>query len=334
MNTISVSTPSRLHFGLLRLHETAELSYGGLGLMIDRPRVELDVTAAPEWDVTGPAVDRATEFGKRALAKLGASRRPEALRICIRSNVPAHRGLGGGTQLGLAIAASVRQLAGLPLGTAVELAAAVGRGARSAVGSHGFLHGGLIWERGRPDDSPLSPLTDHAPLPAVWRVVLVGLPDGEGLSGDDERRAFSQLPNVPAGVSSRLEALAEGGALPAARTGDLAAFGEAVHEYGRIAGECFGAVQGGPYATPLVAELVEALRACGGVGVGQSSWGPTVFAFTPDKGSAAALVTNLRKSWRGPAFEATIAAADNRGAIIECRPECSHAPLPAHHSRP
>lgn len=334
MNMISVSTPSRLHFGLLRLHETAELSYGGLGLMIDRPRVELDAAAAPDWDVTGPAAARAAEFAQRALAKLEPSRRPAALRIRIRSSAPSHRGLGGGTQLGLAVAASVRLLAGLPLGTAAELAAAVGRGARSAVGSHGFLHGGLIWERGRPDDSPLSPLTERAPLPAAWRVVLVAMPGGEGLSGDDERRAFDQLPQVPAGVSRRLEELAENAALPAVRGGDLATFGEAVHEYGRIAGECFGAVQGGPYASRRVAELVEALRACGGLGVGQSSWGPTVFAFTPDEGSAATLVKSLRKSWRGPAFEATIAAADNRGAVIECRRQGTREPQPARQSRP
>jgi beta-RFAP synthase len=328
MITVTVSTPSRLHFGLLRLHDTAELSYGGLGLMIDRPRVELDVAAAPQWEVTGPAAARAAEFAQLALAKLDASRRPAALRIRIRSIVPSHRGLGGGTQLGLAIAASVRKLAGLPLGTAAELASAVGRGARSAVGSHGFLHGGLIWERGRPEGSLLSPLSDRATLPAEWRIVLVAPLAGEGLSGDDERRAFALLPAVPPPISQRLEALAEEGALPAARAADLKAFGGAVHEYGRIAGECFGAIQGGPYASPRVGELVEALSACGGHGVGQSSWGPTVFAFTPDESSARALVKNLRKRWRGPAFEATISAADNRGAIIECRHECTCDPSP------
>jgi beta-RFAP synthase len=334
MMTVSVSTPSRLHFGLLRLHETAELSYGGLGLMIDRPRVQLDVAAAPEWDVTGPAAERAAEFARLALATLEGSRRPTALRIRVRSIMPSHRGLGSGTQLGLAVAAGARKLAGLPLGSAAELASSVGRGARSAVGAHGFLHGGLIWERGRPGDSPLSPLTDRALLPPVWRVVLIATLSGEGLSGDNERSAFAQLPAVPPSVSCRLESLAEEGALPAARASDLAAFGEAVHEYGRLAGECFRAVQGGPYASPLVAELVEALRAGGGLGVGQSSWGPTVFAFTPDEGSAAELVKKLRNCWRGPAFEAVIAAADNRGAIIECRQECPGKLPTAPQSRP
>lgn len=329
MTTVSVSTPSRLHFGLLRLHETAELSYGGLGLMIDRPRVALDATVAQEWDVTGPTSDRAFEFARIVLAKVDALRRPAALRIRVRSIVPSHRGLGSGTQLGLATAASVRKLAGLPLGTAAELAVAAARGVRSAVGAHGFLHGGLIWERGRTGEAPLSLLTDRAALPAEWRVVLVAPPAGEGLSGDDERCAFAQLPAVPASVSRRLETLAEQGALPAARAGDLKAFGEAVHDYGRLAGECFDVVQGGPYASPLVAELVEALRACGGMGVGQSSWGPTVFAFTPNEDSAAALVKHLRKRWRGPAFEAVIAAADNRGAVIACRQECPCEPRSA-----
>jgi beta-RFAP synthase len=314
MTVVSVSTPSRLHFGLLRVHEAPRGSFGGLGLMIDRPRVELELEAAADWDVSGPSADRALEFARRAMANLDEALRPTALRIKIHTAVPPHRGLGGGTQLALAIAAGVRRIAGLPAGTAAELAASVGRGARSAVGTHGFLHGGLIWERGRPGGELLSPLSDRVALPPEWRIVLIAPTCGEGLSGADEAGAFAQLPPVPVAVTFRLERLAEDAILPAARAGDFANFSEAVYEYGRTAGECFAPIQGGPYASDEIARTIDALRGLGVTGVGQSSWGPTVFAYTADTDAAESLAARWGAQWSG---EISIAAADNRGAVIE-----------------
>ena len=317
MTHVVVSTPSRLHFGLLRLHEAPGRSYGGLGMMIDRPRVELQLAAAPEWSVNGPGAKRAAAFAKRALNSLDLPVKPSALHIEIRSIVPQHRGLGGGTQLALAIAAGLRELVGLPPGSATELAAAVGRGARSAVGSHGFVHGGLIWERGRTSKSPLSDLTERVALPSEWRIVLVTPPRGRGLSGTAERRAFNSLPPVPAVVTQQLELLAEQRILPAATAADVDAFGEAIHEYGRIAGDCFAAVQGGPYASPETAACVDALRSMGVRGVGQSSWGPTVFAITPSMAAAANVAKSLSESESWSKYAIDIASADNTGAQLK-----------------
>jgi beta-ribofuranosylaminobenzene 5'-phosphate synthase len=314
MTVVSVSTPSRLHFGLLRVHESPQASFGGLGLMVDRPRVGLEIEAAGAWEVSGPAAERAAEFARRAVANLDEALRPTALRIRIHTAVPMHRGLGGGTQLALAIAAGVRRIAGLPAGTAGELAVAAGRGVRSAVGTHGFIHGGLIWERGRPGGELLAPLSDCVALPPEWRIVLIAPTCGEGLSGADEAGAFMQLPPVPVEVTSRLERLAEDTILPAARAGDFANFSEAVYEYGRTAGECFAPIQGGPYASDEIARTIDALRGLGVTGVGQSSWGPTVFAFAASVADA----EELAARWRAQcSCETAIAAADNRGAIIE-----------------
>jgi beta-ribofuranosylaminobenzene 5'-phosphate synthase len=320
MTAVQVSTPSRLHFGLLRLHESAGRSFGGLGMMIDRPRVELQMSAASEWRVTGPESSRASEFAVLALQAIESPTKPSALAIAINSVIPQHRGLGGGTQLALAIAASVRQLTGLGAGTAEELAAAVGRAARSAVGTHGFLHGGLIWELGRAPGAALAELAARVALPSEWRVVLLAPPDRRGLSGAAERRAFDELPPVPPAISKQLETIAETDALPAATAGDCDAFGEAVYRYGRLAGECFASVQGGPYASPEVAACVARLRELGVRGVGQSSWGPTVFAIVPEERAATELTTRLRLEAPWSAYQMLIAAIDNRGAIVANSP--------------
>ena len=69
--------------------------------------------------------------------------------------------------------------------------------------------------------------------------------------------------------------------LPALAIEDVEAFGAAIYELNARAGDAFAAAQGGRYAGPTVAALIGRLRAAGIKGVGQSSWGPTVFAITP-----------------------------------------------------
>jgi predicted sugar kinase len=66
--------------------------------------------------------------------------------------------------------------------------------------------------------------------------------------------------------------------LPALGGEDLEGFGEAMYEFNARVGDAFAPAQGGRYAGPAVAALVARLRGLGVTGVGQSSWGPTVFA--------------------------------------------------------
>lgn len=316
MTIVRVSTPSRLHFGLLRVHESPTLSYGGLGMMIDQPRVELEAATADAWRSCGPDADRAEKSARKAVDALPGASKPRAMRLRVTASIPPHRGLGAGTQLALAAAAAVRRLAGLPPGTAAELAAMVDRGRRSAVGSHGFVHGGLIWERGRAVGETLAELTARVVVPGDWRIVLVAPRCAQGLCGGVEHSAFAALPQVPEAVTNRLLLLAEEQILPAADGRDLAAFGEAVYEYGRISGQCFAAIQGGPFASPAVEQCVEAIRHAGVRGVGQSSWGPTVFAITEDHAAARDLVARLQADPRWADHELRVAVPDHRGAVV------------------
>lgn len=312
----TIFTPSRLHFGLLRFEQTQGPSYGGLGVMIDAPRWLLTMRPAAVWTATGPCADRALQFAQRAIAAITSAGLPRALSIEVQNAIPEHCGLGGGTQLALAVAAGVRRLAGMPPAGAAELAAMVGRGRRSAVGSHGFVEGGLLWETGRLPHEPVAELCDRLPLPESWRFVLAAPRGAEGLSGAGEQIAFGRLPAAPQRVTERLIELAVTGILPAARAANCDAFGEGVYQYGRLAGECFAPVQGGPYASPQIAECVGLIRALGVRGVGQSSWGPTVFAVVDSPEQAAWLSGKLKHAAALAGCEVQIAAPDNRGAVI------------------
>ena len=84
------------------------------------------------------------------------------------------------------------------------------------------------------------------------------------------------------------------GMLPALMERDLDTFGEALHDFNARAGEVFAPVQGGTYAGRRVEEIVTFFRRRGVRGVGQSSWGPAVFAILGDEERAADLAQRLR----------------------------------------
>lgn len=313
-----VTAPARLHFGLLRFRQRHGPSYGGLGMAIDAPRTVVEASWGRAWSFVGPQRACAEAAARQALAAFAPATGPHApLAVRVLEVAERHQGLGSGTQLALAVAAGVRALCGLPHGSPQELAFAVGRGLRSAVGTYGFVHGGLIWERGRTEGESLGRLAARTALPQAWRVVLVHPRGQTGLSGVHERRAFEIAPPVEEATVRRLERLAESHILRAAQRADFDAFSEGVFEYGRMAGECFAAIQGGVYASAELAERVALIRAEGVRGVGQSSWGPTLFALVCDALEADALVDRLGALSRFGGCRFRIVGADNCGATID-----------------
>ena len=75
-------------------------------------------------------------------------------------------------------------------------------------------------------------------------------------------------------------------ALPALAEADLAAFGDAITRLQERLGDYFAAAQGGRFASPRVAAALARLDRLGATGIGQSSWGPTGFAFARDADEA------------------------------------------------
>src|SRR5262245_5116725 len=158
---VRVTAPTRLHFGLLHVPAAGAARwtsrvggdgwparhFGGLGLMLDAPRVEAVVADAAAWAGGGPSADRALAAARRFVDALPADRR-RPVAVAVRRCPPEHVGLGVGTQLALAVARGVAALRGLDGLSAEQLAARVGRGGRSAVGGHGFARGGVPLDGG------------------------------------------------------------------------------------------------------------------------------------------------------------------------------------------
>lgn len=324
---VRVTASSRLHFGLFSFGGEG-VQFGGAGVMIARPITRLRAVPSDNFSAWGPAAERVAAFAAEWMAyqREKASRRdwaaslaPElpAVRLDIESVAPSHVGLGSGTQLALAVAACLELLCGggeLP--GPDELAASVGRGRRSAIGTYGFCRGGLLVDDGKAESVRLATLAARVALPAEWRFVLVRPGTGVGLHGPDEIRAFQTLPPVSRETSDELRRQVRERLLPAARAADYDQFCAALYQFGHDAGMCFAAAQGGPYNGPVLSRLVARMRELGMHGVGQSSWGPTLFAVAADERQAEEWVGRLEAESTDAPLEVCVAAPDNQGASV------------------
>ena len=305
---VSVATGSRLHFGLIGWGPEHSRQFGGVGVMIEPPSLQLRASAAPAFSAHGPLAERAAAIVKRFVRHLQLNAVP-ACRLEIVSAPPEHAGLGTGTALALATASALTKFLRRGDGSLEELALATGRGLRSAIGAHGFNNGGLIYEDGKAAGDVLGRLQARVTLPSEWRFVLVRTGSPPGLGGDEERRAFELVPATPVKTSAELRRFAADVIVPAARGNDFQTFSTAVADYNRLAGSCFASVQHGDYASAEIADLVAALRNRGIDGVGLSSWGPTVFAMVPDESAAHELVSWLVRERGYEAGRVSIASA-------------------------
>lgn len=321
-DSLTLEIPSRLHFGLLSFGHPNERQFGGAGLMIRRPGIQLLGEPADGFTVDGLHRDRVLEFARRWAVYYGSARQPRPLPHCrleVASAPPQHTGLGVGTQLGLGVAAALHVMEGEPCPPPLQLACSVQRGLRSAIGAYGFFQGGFIVERGKLPHETLSPLDVRLDLPDNWTIVLISPPPvsegpSVGLSGRAEYRAFATLPAVPPEVTREMTRELQYRLLPAVAAGDFEPFAESLYRYGYLAGRCFAPIQSGPYHSPLAAKWVERLRELGVQGVGQSSWGPTLFAFQPDPESANHLAQTLASEWQLDESQILITGPCNRGA--------------------
>ena len=316
---VEVHSPTRLHFGLVSFGGQSRRGFGGIGAMVAPPVLRVRVSSAQQFAVQGPLADRA-ENVTRELVRLGRLPAELPCRIEIVEAPGEHRGLGVGTQLSLAVATALLRWFDRPTADIGELAVALGRGRRSAIGAHGFVHGGLLVDGGvgEPPGAArqIAPLVARVEMPTAWRFVLLAPRDAEGLSGSAERAAFDRLPPVPDEVTAELCREIMLGLLPAAVEADCDSFGESLYRYGRLAGSCYRSVQGGAYGSPRLEALVQRARELGARGVGQSSWGPTVFALLPEQSAAVHFVERLRQAPEGAQLSALIAAPDNTGAQV------------------
>ena len=312
---VTVSAPARLHFGFLDLHGGLGRRFGGLGLALAEPETVIDMHSAPANMASGPQADRAARYLERIADNLGIGGGHE---VVIHAAIPEHAGLGSGTQLALAIAAGLRRLHARAPDLAAD-ANLLDRGRRSGLGAAFFSEGGVVLDGGRTASGGPAPAVARLPFPDDWRVLLILDPARQGIHGSAEISAFDALPTFPAELAAHLCRLAVMQALPGLAERNFSSFSRAVTEIQARVGDYFAPIQGGRYSSPGVAALLDLLETNGVEGFGQSSWGPTGFAFAPSPAEAARLIVIAKPLAADLGLELRIVSGRNHGATTSVR---------------
>lgn len=313
MTRCRITTGARLHFGPLALSSASCRYFGGLGMMIADPGVELTLEANEPNSVIAPPdlVERVTATANRLEASTG---RPLHGQLTVVKQIPPHSGLGSGTQLELAMARLHAWQLGEDCTDTRTLAERTTRGARSAIGIGGFTEGGFLVDVGRKPNQQMGLISQRLDVPEPWPVLLISKRRVTGLSGTDERSVFQTMPEMPLATTQVLSYLALLQIVPSLQERDYDQFSLGLRTYGRTVGEFFARFQDGAWVHPSMKGIAENLWQNTSYAFAQSSWGPTLAAILPDEAAATALAKRLGENF---GVECLITRPLNRGASME-----------------
>ena len=228
--------------------------------------------------------------------------------------IPAHAGLGSGTQLALAIGSAVAVLEGLPLDLN-EIAARLERGKRSGIGIGTFEQGGAVLDGG-PAQASCRRCSRASPSRAAGACCSSSIRPRPACMAQ-RSRGLCRAAGFPRKRNRRSHQARSAGALPALAAEDFKAFCDEVGYLQKKMGAYFAPIQGGPYVSAGVAAVLNGLGD-GITGLGQSSWGPTGFAFAASEAEGQGLLAAARGMDGSAKFDLSSHEAD-KPAVIETR---------------
>jgi beta-ribofuranosylaminobenzene 5'-phosphate synthase len=326
--TLRIRTPSRIHFGLIDMNGEVGRIEGGLGVALDEPGVELCARRAGKVSIGGRVAlpDRTREQLESLCACFRQKYPVAGVDLEIERVIPGHSGLGSGTQLAMAVGLAFSVLYDLNL-TSTQLAILALRGGTGGIGYLAFDKGGFVGDGGHRFGGPGGktafaptaasvafpppPILFHSPLPSHWRVVLA-LPVGRIVHGEEERALFAQNCPVPSEEAAQSARLALMKILPAVIEADLEAFGAGIEAMQRLGFKRYEIAR----QVETVHDTMAEMRRLGLRGVGMSSWGPALFGFTdagPERDRATAQALESFGARRG-GITLFVTKASERGA--------------------
>ena len=317
-----VSVGPRIHFGFQNLSLAHDRLYGGIGVALDSPRLELTAEQAD-------TVECADEDARRYVQRTVDALELPGARVTIEQSLPRHVGLGSGTRLALASLVAIAGAYDRDIDPRA-VAPALGRGGRSGVGVGTFESGGVVVDAGHPttlftSDPPkegewsVPPVVARHDVPDEWRFLLVRPDVDQGRSGTPEDRSIrTVVERADPGIADDVALVVLRQLLPAIATGDHDRFGAAVARLSQLNGAWYADEQGGVYRPPA-GKLVDVLTEIPGItGAGQSSWGPTVYGVTHESVAETASET-AREAMTEIGLSGTVSVhrAENSGATVE-----------------
>ncbi len=296
---VEIKAGYRLHLGFYRFYDHPYI-YGSIGVSIDEPYISVLIRSSPTLEVRCN-----TKLCEELVTSLIKLLNVEGVDVEVRGFPYHHVGLGSRTRVLLTTYLALTNYLGVePNLTRIDNL--LGGRKISGVGVYSFLYGNLVVDSGlNVNDS-----SSHYPkllylyeLPSNWYLIVV-LP--EGFKGLSEGEEADIIRNVEAFPKQELLYREFVRLLTSLSLKDFNIFTEALSNIQQLTGEYFSKYQGGMFAFEVSEELANLMR-CGGIrGIGQSSWGPTIYGFTDSYAKALSMRSSI------------LSYAERRGLKVRC----------------
>ena len=292
---IKITAPCRLHVTLIDMNAEIGRVDGGAGLTLPSPNIRITAEEADEIKIEG-LQDFADRMRKAAEALLPAGK---GIKINVQELIPAHVGLGSGTQSSLATAAAVNELYGL--GKSIrELAFAVKRGGTSGIGVTAFEKGGFIVDGGHrfKDKGGFMPSAASRvpPGPVIFREdfpdwdIVVAIPNKKGMHDKEEIDIFKKFCPLPIEEVREISHVVLMQMMPAIIEEDIESFGAAVNHVQTV-----GFNKRESLIWPQFVKDIASFMRSQSYGAGVSSFGPVVYSFVDNKSEGRQLQAEVQK---------------------------------------
>ncbi len=286
---VRITTPSRLHFGLIDFNGSLGRIDGGTGVAISSPRNVISIKNANKFRVISTDPASVEKIARGICDKLG---RPlPDIEVTVEEEVPAHAGFGSKTQMSLALAYVICREHDLPYNGVEGLARLVGRGGTSGIGVRAFDKGGFILDcghsfgEGKEKSSCLpssasrakpAPQVLRCDIPEDWRFILAMPLNDEGSHGQSEVDIFQSSFPMDEAEIGRVSRIVLMQMVPGILEKDIETFGSAINTLQQVG---FKSIEV-KLKSPLVPGMLAAMNDAGSCGSGMSSFGPTVYGLT------------------------------------------------------
>ncbi|HMB65899.1 MAG TPA: beta-ribofuranosylaminobenzene 5'-phosphate synthase family protein [Patescibacteria group bacterium] len=312
-----VISPGRLHMSLLDMNGSLGRIDGGFGLSIQEPNVIVEFsdedtnnhnnsrsssTKSSDNGDNGTILEIKGKKMFKPLVKDVISKFSEYfdvsfpfLSIEVIKSIPAHVGLGSKTQFLLAIARGLCHLKRSEVDYDIfELTKLIERGGTSGIGYMAFDRGKFIIDLGHsfgPNGQKKTFLPSSASktepalpfiqleTPAEWKVLLIRLDVKQGANNTEEINIFQDKCPVDLGDVEKISHLILMKLIPGILTGNLAGFGDAIHEINNKGFKKKEIELQDNHIQDLIQNIYKKFH----IPCGMSSFGPIIYAITENE---------------------------------------------------
>jgi len=328
--SVTVTSPSRLHFTLIDLNGELGRVDAGIGVALNEPSLKIRVSridSNSETETENPV--EVLPILKRIMERIEPELK-HSYKVEILRALPHHVGLGSRTQLSLSVAKAISVLEHRDF-TTYELAKLVGRGGTSGIGTAAFDHGGFILDGGHlfrrgegagvkhsflpssASEVPPPPVLFQHPLPEDWFFVLAIPHVKRGAHGSEEIEIFRQNCPIRSTEVEKLCRLILMRILPSVIEKDIYTFGESLSMIQQIG---FKKIEVG-LQHHIIRELFD-FFATHALGYGMSSFGPTTYGIVKGESRARELAQHTYKflAERHVAGSVFYSNTNNKGSVV------------------